>query len=137
MRQDRRRRRQREQQECIELYMASLPVEPRSTKKFTHANPELVRGIGVISPPVKPKASVSSWDRGMKRTTTVGVAPGADAANGPSMKVTYSDGSSTVRSLGKAKARPSDSKGTTAQPIKQPQHHITAADLAPIGDQNH
>lgn len=80
-----------------------------------HANPELVRGIGIISPPVSSKASRDSWTTGRNaRSRTVGVAPGASAKNGQSMLVTYADGTSKVVPITSSKTR-RPSRGTAPQ----------------------
>lgn len=44
-------------------------------KTRLHATPELIRGIGVVCPPLTSKASQSSWAGRNRRTRTVGIAP--------------------------------------------------------------
>jgi len=90
MRQDRQRRRQREQREAIELWLAMNPAESQASQ------PNL-RGIGIVGKPPVSKASQDSWSTPRnRRTRTVGVAPGTSAANGPTYRVTYADGSTAV-----------------------------------------
>ena len=72
MRQDRRRRRQREQAEAIEQWLLQhAPAESAP------AMPNL-RGIGIVGKPPVSKASRDNWTTGRNaRSRTVGMAPGA------------------------------------------------------------
>lgn len=84
LKQDNARRAQRQQLEDAILFGDTSTQDDPNSDAFkiasaprnAHVNPCLVRKIGVVSPPPKTSASRNSWDRGMSRTTTVGVAPG-------------------------------------------------------------
>jgi hypothetical protein len=94
MREDRMRRHLREQAEADAFVQAHTPA-PRSARG-TVINRELVRGIGVISPPLRVRVTEDCWSRGM-RGKTIGVAPGTElTASAPSVAVTRNGETSIV-----------------------------------------
>jgi hypothetical protein len=95
MREDRLRRHLREQAEIEQFVQAHTPT-PRGTRNVV-VNRELVRGIGVISPPLRVRVSESSWERQL-HTRHVGVAPGTEpTATESTVLVTHADGTSEIR----------------------------------------
>lgn len=88
---DSQRRQDRELRETAELVGITLKHEPRTRKRYAHVNPELVRGIGVVSPPLKVRAS-ERWTGTLgtqphRTGRTIGVAPGT-TSNVPTVAVT-------------------------------------------------
>lgn len=89
--------------ECDAL---GLTVDPRSdrariaenTVKGARVNPCLVRGIGTVNPPAPTSASVNQWDRCLRMSTTVGIAPGTeDMSDGtPTVHVIRADGTDEI-----------------------------------------
>lgn len=149
MREDRARRYLREQDEMVALAASkSAPL----AKGHLYANPELIRGIGVISPPRHVSANPTafeygSWARGM-RGRTIGVAHGqpwdtTDSA--PSMKVTHPEYVTDVRGrrieVGtiETDVPVSSTRTTKRRSTRTPQvapHRTTSADLTPIQNAN-
>lgn len=99
LKEDRARRYLREQAEAEAFAVAKSRSHGRNRD---YVNPELVRGIGVISPPRHVSANPTafeygSWARGM-RGTTRGIAPGTeDTSDGtPTMRVIHADGTANI-----------------------------------------
>lgn len=84
------------------------------------------------------RASENCWTRGMMMSRTVGVAPGTkvDTFTVPTVAVTI-NGETTVRNVSeyrRARNVKTRVQNVDIQNRVDAQHHVTAADLAPIGN---
>lgn len=129
MREDAKRRLVREAEEMAAFVAAK--TKPRFKNGRQYVNPELVQGIGIITPPRQTSASDNCWKRGMRGRTVGIVTEGENlvpVTDYPSMKVTK-DGVTTIVPITSTRTRKSRKRNTAnaASP-----HRTTAADLAPI-----
>lgn len=116
-----------------ELEAFAQAIEAKSARQYPNpdglVNPELVRGIGVVSPPMDARVS-ERW-----RPTATRCVGTVDNRAVPSVRVTRADGSSEIRTV--ASFRNRSYNGRTKATQAAAPHRISAADLAPIGDANH
>lgn len=156
----RRAEREREIDELLALTSRASKGTIRSDVADAYVNPELVRGIGMVSPPCEARVTRRSAGRAgtghwydvtgydahkpamlLRPMPTRGIAPGTENTSDgtATVRVIHSDGTSAVVPVSHySKTHKNGGPRNARAPQVAPAHHkLTAADLAPIGDANH